>query len=156
MLNRSTDIEIHHRGQWVSPQARDAAIRTICERVAEGESLKAVCLSDPQLPSPGLVYMWCDRYPEYASQMRAAHLAKGDVLADRILEVAEDESLEPAARSVRIGAYRWLAGKLNPDRWGDVRRLDITQSISTLTDQEIQIRIDQLKHLVFKPPSGDE
>lgn len=156
MENRSTDIETHHRGQWVSSQARDAAIRTICERVAEGESLKAVCLSDPQLPSPGLVYVWCDRYPAYAIQMRAAHLIKGDVLADRILEVAEDESLEPAARNVRIGAYRWLAGKLNPDRWSDVRRLDITSSVSMLTDEQLMIRIDQLKDLVFRPPTGDE
>ncbi|GAB0058686.1 hypothetical protein SIID45300_03040 [Candidatus Magnetaquicoccaceae bacterium FCR-1] len=156
MRNHSTDIEIQHRGQWVSSQARDAAIRTICERVAEGASLKAVCLADPQLPSPGLVYVWCDHYPKYSSQMRAAHLAKGDVLADRILEVAEDESLEPAARSVRIGAYRWLAGKLNPDRWGEVRRVDITSSVSSLTDDELTIRIEQLQKLVYKPPSGEE
>ncbi|MBF0213385.1 MAG: hypothetical protein HQM00_07465 [Magnetococcales bacterium] len=88
--------------------------------------------------------------------MRAAHLIKGDVLADRILEVAEDESLEPAARNVRIGAYRWLAGKLNPDRWSDVRRLDITSSVSMLTDEQLMIRIDQLNDLVFRPPAGDE
>ncbi|MBF0117020.1 MAG: hypothetical protein HQM04_18500 [Magnetococcales bacterium] len=145
--------EPRHSKRWSQKSTRDAAMKAICKRVAEGESLSVICRSNPaRFPSCALVYLWCDRYPEYAGMMHAAHLAKGDVLADRILEVAEDESLTPAARAVRIGAYRWLAGKLNPSRWSERHQIDITSGVQALTDDQLMIKIEELKHLVFKEP----
>jgi transposase-like protein len=48
-----------------------------------------------------------------------AREAQADSFADEIVETARDESLDPAARRIRVDALKWAAGKRKPKVYGD-------------------------------------
>src|ERR1700742_3321372 len=111
----------------------------ICERLADGESLRTICLSD-EMPHKATVFRWLgdDRYASFRDQYARAREAQGDAYADEIIDIADDGSNdwmesredgdatgwkingEHIQRSrVRIDSRKWLAGKLKPKVYGD-------------------------------------
>jgi len=49
-----------------------------------------------------------------------------DGLADEIIEIADNESGDPARDRLRLDTRKWLMSKIAPKRWGD--RLDLTHA----------------------------
>lgn len=90
---------------------------TICRRLAEGESLRAIC-RDEGMPSAGAVLGWRDDVPGFAEQYARARTDQAHVIA----EAALDEALaapDPALGRLAFDARRWFAGKLLPKVYGD-------------------------------------
>jgi hypothetical protein len=76
---------------------------TICTRMSEGESLRAIC-RDPGMPSEGTVRGWAVRDVDgFGDRYRAARQMLLEYWADQILDIADDEESDPRSRQIRTG-----------------------------------------------------
>ena len=105
----------------------------ICERIANGESLRRICLDDA-MPGMSTVFQWLTAHAIFAEQYAHAREAQADTLADEIVDIADDGSRDYAVdeqgrqivdhdhitRSrLRVDARKWIASKLKPKKYGD-------------------------------------
>lgn len=107
----------------------------ICDRVAGGESLHAIC-KDPKMPAERSVYRWLnnEKYAAFGLNYARAREIRADKLAEEILEIADDGSKdwtvdkdgreivdhEHIQRSkLRVDARKWAAAKLAPKKYSD-------------------------------------
>ncbi|MCA3573119.1 MAG: hypothetical protein IOC86_04330 [Aestuariivirga sp.] len=113
------------------PEVGDA----ICERLVNGESLRAIC-RDPEMPSVGVVLRWVAegdiQADESGKGMSEAHAAlrrfreqylrarqeQADVLADEIIDIA-DRATDPQIARLQIDSRKWYAGKVRPKVYGE-------------------------------------
>jgi hypothetical protein len=96
---------------------------TICSRMSEGESLRAIC-RDSGMPSEGTVRGWAVRDVDgFAERYRAARQMLLEYWADQILDIADDEEADPRSRQIRTAVRQWLMSKLAPRRYGDKLQL---------------------------------
>lgn len=121
------------------PSSYSAAVGdVICERLANGESLREIC-SDEDMPHKATVFRWLAVNQVFRDQYARAREAQADVLADETIAIADDgrndwmekfgkdgESLgwqingEAVSRSkLRVDARKWFAAKLQPKKYGD-------------------------------------
>lgn len=120
----------------------------ICERLADGESLRAICSSD-DMPNRATVFRWLARDEEFRGQYARAREAQADAIADEIVFIADapleavttlekmvavaqggnmGSALEPVTEThtkdaverskLMVDARKWFAGKLNPKKYG--------------------------------------
>ena len=108
---------------------------TICERIAGGESLRAICES-ASMPSTRTVYNWLadGERAGFLHHYARAREMQADTLFDQILSIADDGSNDTyetedgreivnhdhIQRSrLRVDARKWMAAKLAPKKYGD-------------------------------------
>lgn len=120
----------------------------ICERIADGESLRTICL-DEAMPAKSTVFKWLAALPDFADQYARAREAQADALFDDILDIADTpmegvkvkdgpNGIETTTgdmiehRKLRVDARRWMAGKLAPKKYGDKTQLEHSGEV-TLT-----------------------
>ncbi len=133
----------------------------VCERLAGGESLRAVC-RDETMPDKATVLRWLgdDDKAEFRDQYARAREAQAEAIADEILEIADDSTndfmerkradgpsetvlnAEHVQRSrLRVDTRKWLLAKLQPKKYGD--RLDLRHSGNlVLTHEEALDELD--------------
>lgn len=112
----------------------------ICERLANGESLKSIC-EDENMPARSTVFKWLAENKIFSDMYARAREEQADAIFDEILEIADDgrndwmerrgeedagwvtngENIQRAR--LRIDARKWMAGKLRPKKYGE--KLDI-------------------------------
>jgi hypothetical protein len=110
----------------------------ICERIADGESLRQI-VADEGMPASSTVFKWLNEDEQFSEQYARAREAQADALFDDILSIADDgrndwmvrknaedqnigwmENGEALRRSqLRIDARKWMAGKLKPKKYGE-------------------------------------
>lgn len=88
----------------------------ICERMANGETLRAVC-RDIDLP-PSTVIEWTMNNKTFSEQYTQARQKQADSYADMILDEAFNSHDAQIGR-LRVDALKWVASKLAPKRYGD-------------------------------------
>lgn len=129
----------------------------ICERLADGESLRRICLSD-HMPSKSAVFRWLAANEEFRNRYARAREAQADTMADEILDIADDgtndymETPEGGERyngdaiqrsKLRVDARKWVAAKLKPKVYGD--KIDVTSGGEKLnremTDVDVATRM---------------
>lgn len=137
----------------------------ICERLADGESLRSICEEEGK-PSKSMVMRWLRQAEWFRDQYTRAREMQADVLADEILNIADDgrndwmernadgskgwaENGEALRRSqIRIDARKWMAGKMRPKVYGD----KITQEQSGPDGGPVQ-HVHEIRRSVVKPRS---
>lgn len=131
------------------PSDYDPDIATvICERIANGESIRAICASKG-MPSHTTVYRWIDAHDEFRSQYARAREDQAERYASELIEIAEsvDTSNRVAieAAKLRIDTRKWVASKLLPKVYGDRISQDVT--IAGMSDvlREASAMLDQAK-----------
>lgn len=117
-------------------------VSLICGRIAEGESLRAVC-RDPDMPVTSTVMLWISKYPEFTEQYAKAMEARADAMFDELLEIADDGTNdwmekknaegeivgwtlngEHVQRSkLRVDARKWALARMSPRKYGDAVNL---------------------------------
>ena len=123
---------------------------TICNRLADAQSLRSICLDD-DMPSQTTVFRWLadERYSDFREQYARARDAQADAIFDEILDIADDGSndwmerrredgsvdevlnSEHVQRSrLRIDARKWMAGKLAPKKYGEKLDVGLTHDLS--------------------------
>lgn len=129
----------------------------ICERIADGESLRSIC-DDDEMPNKSTVFRWLAEFSGFGDQYARARETQADTLADDILSIADDgrndwmarygkddagwtENGEALRRSqLRIDSRKWLAGKMRPKKYGD--KLDLSHSGTvTLSEAELDAKL---------------
>ena len=110
----------------------------ICERIANGESLREICRGDG-MPDKATVLRWLGK-PEndaFRDQYARAREAQADHFAEEILEIADDGSNDWMKRQsdagaieapdhehiqrsrLRVDSRKWLMSKMAPKKYGD-------------------------------------
>jgi hypothetical protein len=89
----------------------------ICEQIAEGRSLRAIC-QDEGMPNKATVFRALAADAEFSDQYARARESQADALFDEVLEIA-DSTNQADDRRVKIDARKWMAGKLRPKVYGD-------------------------------------
>ncbi len=125
----------------------------ICERLADGESLRSIC-EDDDMPTKTSVFRWLKSNEEFRDQYTLAREAQADTLFDDIIDIADDgrndwmerrgeedagwqANGENIRRSqVRIEARKWMAGKLRPKKYGEKLEVEhgVTDELSSLME----------------------
>jgi hypothetical protein len=96
------------------------AMMLIRAKMTLGKSLSQICREEG-MPSLTTVMRWLDEDEGGALRehyMRARE-ALGDSFAERTLDVIFDEDDDPNNKRVKLDGLKWLAGKMNPKRYGD-------------------------------------
>ena len=73
-----------------SPHSPDLT-SVICARMAEGVSLRSICLAD-DMPDKATVFRWLAAHKEFRDQYARAREARADAMAEEILEISDDDS----------------------------------------------------------------
>ena len=137
----------------------------ICAKLAEGKSLRTVCLAD-EMPSTVTVFAWMRKYPEFLNQYANAKEESADALFEETLDIADDGSNdwmeqnkgddagyrvngESIQRSrLRVDTRKWMMSKMKPKKYGDKLTTDHTGSIGIesyeLSETERSARIAAL------------
>ncbi|MDG4908435.1 terminase small subunit protein [Mesorhizobium sp. WSM4898] len=117
----------------------DELADSICEQIAEGKSLRSICL-DEDMPAKSTVFAWLadPGRDDFRTKYAHAREAQADVLVDEMTDIADDgsndwmeqrnsdgtvtgwkENGEVLRRSaLRISARQWIAEKLRPKKYG--------------------------------------
>jgi hypothetical protein len=112
---------------------------TICNRLAGGESLRAIC-ADAGMPDRATVSRWLTRYEEFRGLYGFARECQADCLADEMLEISRDSSRDYVKKTgvdgkvtwvvdrehiarcgLRISALKWTAARMAPRKYGNPR-----------------------------------
>jgi hypothetical protein len=85
------------------------------------------------MPSHATVLRWRKKYPEFDEAISRAREEGTHALADQCLDIADDPSLEPADRRIRIDTRLRLIGKWNARHYGDKLDVDLNGSLKVET-----------------------
>jgi len=130
----------------------DELADAICERIAGGESLRAIC-ADGKMPCKASVMLWLRKEPSFQTSYAQARARQTEHMADEILEIADDSSQDTEygengpkpnsewiARSrLRVDARLKLMALLNPKKYGKKLALEVNDERTPrqLTDAEL-------------------
>jgi hypothetical protein len=132
----------------------------ICERIADGESLRQIC-ADDNMPARSTVFKWLSENDKFSDQYARAREEQADTLADEIVGISDEEctmiradkhpavkgedeegnlevvfdSVAVARNKLRVDARKWVASKLKPKKYGD--KVDV--GIGNTDDKPLQI-----------------
>lgn len=84
--------------------------RAVCDRIAAGESLVAICAKRP-MPIVATVNRWLANHPDFAIAFARAHRLRADGLAAQMIEIADALSEDAGEQEARRGRLRIDARK---------------------------------------------
>lgn len=105
----------------------------ICKEISERSvSLRTIC-KDKSLPCTSTIYKWLTNNKSFAEQYARARDMQADLLAEEILEIADNSQGDTLSgeggeyanhewinrSKLRVDARKWLASKLAPKKYGD-------------------------------------
>ena len=110
----------------------------ICAAVAVSQhGLRKTLESDPELPAFGTVIEWRNNHSSFSSAYAHAKNQQVQAMAEDIVDLANDDTLEPNDKRIRIDTRKWLLSKLIPRTYGD--KLDVTSGGEALAPPSHQI-----------------
>lgn len=112
----------------------------ICDKLEEGMSLRAICreYKEQGVPNVKTILRWLRRFPEFKEQYDTARKSQLELIADEILEIADDDSLDidPATGKpnnavvtrdrLRVDTRKFLLVSLMPDKFGQKTKQEIS------------------------------
>ena len=90
----------------------------VCERMAEGASLREVCRDNGMAESSVRQWVRDDR-DGFAARYQVARTLQVESWSDQIIEIGNREDLDPQDKRLRCDNLKWLMSKLLPKRYGD-------------------------------------
>lgn len=116
---------------------------TICEQIAEGQSLRSICQAE-DMPAKSTVFKWLTQNKDFADQYARARETQADAIFDEILSIADEKSVELIygegeeqevvevrldstaiqRNRLRVDARKWMAGKLRPKVYGEKQAVE--------------------------------
>lgn len=97
----------------------------ICERLADGESLRAICRSDG-MPAMSMVFRWLQAHPSFREQYTDAREAQADALVEDMLDISDTPSGDAKRDRLRVDTRKWIASKMKPKKYGDRTQHEIS------------------------------
>jgi len=128
-------------GRFVTAYDPGLALK-VCERVAEGETLKALCEAEG-MPSRQTFHRWVVSYPELSRAYRAARELSAYSLEEEALNAAREvkegdkNSAKVRAFDVYMTQLRWSAAKRNPTVFSEKATVAFTVPIQINTTLDL-------------------
>ncbi len=121
-----------------SKYTRQLAAR-ICEAVATTEHGLATILKAKGMPHYATVMRWLNEHADFRDMYARAKEEQADLMADRIVEIADGASPEDVqVARLRVDARKWAAAKLKPRKYGD----RVTQEVSGVGGAPIEATVN--------------
>lgn len=115
----------------------------ICERVAEGATLKSICTRENKMPTRQTFHRWVVENPEVARAYAAARTLSAHALEEKALDMAY-ELADRAIPKEHVRLYeasmaqlRWSAGKRNPSVYSEKVQPTVTVPIQINTSLDM-------------------
>ena len=135
-----------------TPKELDEAKAEIVLKISQGNSLKSIMDKSKTLPCRAAVYTWLNAQHDsfdknFLDNYVRARKDSADVHAERVLDVGlrllEGEYDANSAR-VAIDAFKWTAGKMRPNKYGDritkvIEGGDRPVKYQSLTEEEAKL-----------------
>ena len=133
----------------------------ICEKIADGMSLRDICLEDGA-PHRSTVFRWLSQHPDFNDQYGRAREAQAELLADELMAISDDGQNDTyldedgkqrtdhdviARSKLRVDTRKWIASKLKPKVYGDRQQLDINGTL-TITEASEEDLLAELAELI--------
>ena len=99
-----------------SPGYSTEIAETICDRLVNRESLRAIC-ADPAMPARATVFRWLARNDEFRRRYALARACLAEDLMDEILEIVDDSSRDYVEKTGSIKARKWTLARLAPKKY---------------------------------------
>ena len=132
----------------------------ICEKIADGMSLRDICLEDGA-PHRSTVFRWLSQHPDFNDQYGRAREAQAELLADELMAISDDGQNDTyldedgkqrtdhdviARSKLRVDTRKWIASKLKPKVYGDRQQLDIsgTLAITEASEEDLMAELLEL------------
>lgn len=123
----------------------------ITERLANGESLRAIC-ADDGMPSKATIFKWLSQRKDFADQYARAREEQAESFAMDIVSIAdgdgtvEDNAVMTARDRLKVDARKWVASKLKPKVYGDRQVIagDPEAPLVNATEEQLDARINAL------------
>jgi hypothetical protein len=156
---------VEHRR--VTKELLDATFSAMFERVlsemTQGRTLKSIVSEDLRSIEYDAFWRWIKRDPQRYERYKEAKELRTEWWAGRIIEIAEaEDAAEDVQRSkLKIDTYKWLMGADNRKQYGDIKQVEIAQSISITAALEqarsrvlmnVEEAVDYIEH---KPTEDD-
>lgn len=125
-------------GRFVTKYDPVLALR-ICERVAEGETLKSICEGSSEFPARQTFHRWVVNEPELNRAYAAARELSAHSLEEEALDMARELSSQEVpkdqirALDVAMNQLRWSAGKRNARVYSEKAAVSFTVPIQINT-----------------------
>lgn len=107
----------------------------ICEQIANGKSLRAICAED-DMPPMKTIYRWLEANEEFRHQYARARDRQADHYFEEIVEIADSVEADSAAVAkarLQVDARKWTLSKLAPKKYGEKTELDVKSSDGSMT-----------------------
>lgn len=95
----------------------DDAEAAILRIISEGGTLDQA--ADAAKVTRSTICRWLQDDQQFRDKYAQAREDQGDWFADKIADLATDDTKEPADITARVNALKWLAGKRKPKVYGD-------------------------------------
>jgi hypothetical protein len=95
----------------------------ICRRLSLGETMTSVC-NDSGMPEYGTMWRWMKEDERFREESAHARELGTHALADQCIAIADDPTLDPQDKRIRIDTRIRLIGKWNQKKYGDKIELE--------------------------------
>lgn len=90
----------------------------ILEHIANGMSEREM-VQIKGIPSRTVIRKWRDENAEFDAQYARAREIRADLYANDVIDIADDDDIDPQRARNQIDARKWAAGKMAPKTYGD-------------------------------------
>lgn len=130
--------------RFVTKYDPEKALRII-ERVAEGETLNAICRGQPGMPHPTTFRRWMVNYPDLAKAYEVAIRISASSLEEEALDEARKIKASPKdgthvrAAEVLIQQLRWSAERRDAAKFGQKAAVNIRVPVQIVTPIDLNL-----------------
>lgn len=115
---------------------------TICDRIADGRTLRAILRESNDLPGMTTIFKWLDQNEAFAKQYARACDERVESMNEDLMDISDEAvGLDAAgvqAKKLQIETRKWLMGKAKPKKYGDRLQVDNMHSFEQRTTSDLQ------------------
>ena len=132
----------------------------ICARLSTGETLLKIS-QDEHMPCLRTLLRWEVENPEYCQLSARAREHGTNVMADQCITIADDPTLDPNDKRIRIDTRLRLIGKWNAKKYGDKVSMehDVQHKfipLDELADKVRKIQLENNRLIALGEPAAPE
>lgn len=118
--------------------------KTICERLANGETLRSIIRSDPAMPDRTTIYRWLESNEDFRNRYAHARAEQADYYAEQIVDEAMTSHDAQIGR-LRMDALKWAASKMAPKKYGERIEVDSKSEQNITIQFQIPGRVERVE-----------
>jgi hypothetical protein len=143
-LGMKTESDQRPRGRGRPSLYSTEIANAICERLMRGETMLSIS-EDSTMPGLSTLCRWLVENPEFRELTKGAKESGTDVLADQCIRIADDPTISPQDKRVRIDTRLRLIGKWNAKKYGDRIAHDIQTETRFIPLDELEEKVRKIE-----------